>query len=160
MSSSSSWDEWGDNGWSSWNAALIWIEDPWSYDSWWPEDGEDEVDANATQEGDPNASKAFVAEAQKMEQFLTDGYRWSQAQRATAAMKKDRGFGRAACFIYGSTQYFVREYPDRFSPHGISKGKGNSEKDTDPSWNLHLAIVWLTLGLYALLDLKPVFSGW
>jgi hypothetical protein len=69
MSSSSSWDEWGDDGWSSWNAALTWSEDPWSYDSWWPEDGEDEADANAAQEGDPNASEASAAEAQKMEQL-------------------------------------------------------------------------------------------
>ncbi|CAL1142414.1 unnamed protein product, partial [Cladocopium goreaui] len=127
MSSSSSWDEWGDDGWSSWNAALTWSEDPWSYDSWWPEDGEDEADANAAQEGDPNASEASAAEAQKMEQLLADGRSWSQAQRATAAMKKDRGFGRAACFICGSTQHLARECPDRLSSHGVSKSKGKGK---------------------------------
>eukprot|EP00435_Cladocopium_sp_Y103_P031540 s2774_g8.t1 len=124
--------------WSSWNAALTWGEDPWSYDSWWwNDDGEDEADAQAAQE-DPNASDASAAEAQKMEQLLADGRSWSQAQCATAARKKDRGFGRAACFICGSTQHLAKDCPDRLAPQGVSKSKGKGKKGfyyVEDDWN-------------------------
>ncbi|CAL1161233.1 unnamed protein product [Cladocopium goreaui] len=104
MSSSSSWDEWGDDGWSSWNAALTWSEDPWSYDSWWPEDGEDEADANAAQEGDPNASEASAAEAQKMEQLLADGRRKSYKGKSFDPWK-GKGKGKAPVNAYALNHY-------------------------------------------------------
>ena len=58
-----------------------------------------------------------------MEQLLAHGGSWSQAQHATVAMKKDRAFVHAGCFICGSTQN-VTQGADRLSLHGLSKSKG------------------------------------
>ena len=49
---------------------------------------------------------------------------WNQAQKGVAAMKKDRGFGRATCYICGSSQHLSAECPDKHAPWNKGKGKG------------------------------------
>ena len=75
-----------------------------------------------------------MAEALAAEAKLT----WQKAQRATAAARRDRGFGNVlgkgasstgskgkagGCFICGSPQHFSRDCPDKHHP---SKGFGKS----------------------------------
>ena len=72
-----------------------------------------------------NVAEGLAAEAQRS---------WSEAQRATQALKKDRGFGQhrpqgSGCFICGNPGHGYRKCPDRTHPYymkGKGKGKGKS----------------------------------
>ena len=54
---------------------------------------------------------------------------WAEAQRATAALRRDRGFGQQGscsdikCYICNGN-HFARNCPDRMHPSVKAKGKG------------------------------------
>ena len=122
-------DDWwqGQDGW--WNDSYYheseaydwWEDDPWYHHEYnmasEPEDPEKEAQ---------NAER--VAESLAIEASRT----WADAQRATQALRKDRGFGLhttsnggsfGKCFIRGGN-HFARECPDRQHPgKGYPKGK-------------------------------------
>ena len=132
----SSWDDgyWHDDGWqdASWSLAATWDDSSWNDESWWEsmanQMDEGEMEQPGGDPGLPDASSS-AADIQKMEQMLADGRSWSQAHRATQAIRKDRGFGRQACWICGSTQHLSRECPDKNAPWVQWKGKGKGKKN-------------------------------
>ena len=126
---------WQDDGW--------WYEDHYhdldDSDSWWW--WHDEWDADSfpvtQQDSEDPESVAKLQEAQQAERvaesLAAEAHRtWTEAQRATQALRKDRGFGAvissgngAKCFNCGGN-HFARDCPDRRHPSfgGKSKGKG------------------------------------
>ena len=109
-----------------------------NYDDWWQDDEEwgyaiEEHEGTKASEEDDDAIK----EAQKAEQ-IAEGLAmeaqrsWAEAQRATQALRKDRGFGHligggkgsspARCWTCGGP-HFSRDCPDRRHP-SVGKGKG------------------------------------
>ena len=135
----------------SWNDNDWWYDDYYAtgYDdgSWWEDSWEGEsMQASSSEPADPDALAKLqeaqqaekVAEALAMEANRT----WSEAQRATQALRKDRGFGAV---VQGSSQgvkrflcggnHYARDCPDRRHPGfkgGKSKGKfRNYLMDTD-----------------------------
>ena len=135
----------GENDWA-WDAFYA-SPDPWRD---WGEGG-DWADGYAaeTQEEKTEADDPEVKEAQKAEQMAealaTEAHRtWADAQRQTAALRRDRGFGqnppmtgkgRGPCFVCGGP-HLSRECPDRRHPSWKGqKGKGKmsyfSEYDPD-----------------------------
>ena len=120
----------------------------WNYDSyyayddddWWGEDWEQEsapttvaaASATTTDDVSEDPQLREAQQAEKIAESLAlDAQRtWSEAQRATQALKKDRGFGAMTssstsgvrCFNCGGSHY-ARDCPDRRHP-GFWKGKG------------------------------------
>ena len=124
-------DGWDDSGWSSW--------DPWANSSEWWEDEWGWYDGEAIyEEAEPQPAEAEGDPPGEAGGDLQAADRsWSQAQRSTQLMKKDRGFGGAVamskggskgetCHICGSPQHFARECPDRQSPYARGKGFGKN----------------------------------
>ena len=84
---------------------------------------------------DPQLREAMqsqkVAESLAAEAKLT----WQKAQEATAALRKDRGFGAvtggksngktstSGCFICGHPSHLARDCPDKWAPRGKGKSK-------------------------------------
>ena len=126
--------DWDDADWSSWSPTLDdWYDDgPWHHsledEDWWWHQGEDEsetMDNEFTPEADPSGSTSETTADHLFQEQRT----WSQAHKASAVMKKDRGFGKMSCFICGSTNHLAKECPDRHAPgkgKGYSNGKGHS----------------------------------
>lgn len=127
-------DDWGeDYGWttSSSSSSMVdwdqsyyhdWQDDSWD-DPWWTFYGEEQgADDQGEQEqpGDTGAQEEPSREASAEHMVLG----WNQAQKGVAAMKKDRGFGRATCYICGSSQHLSAECPDKHAPWSKGKGKG------------------------------------
>ena len=129
-------DDWwqnSDGGW--WHDGFYQEND--SYD-WWEDDSWYYQEQNmATEPEDPETSEK-LKEAQKAERVaeslaIEASRTWADAQRATQALRKDRGFGlhsspgggpSGKCFICGGN-HFARECPDRQHPgKSYSKGKG------------------------------------
>ena len=141
-----------DDDW--WNHGDDYFDDGWDYDyegfyGEWPEDPIPD-DANLSQnvaEEDPAIKEAQQAE-RVAESLAAEAARtWSQAQQATAALRRDRGFGQVlgagagagksqqGCYICGGN-HFARECPDRNHPR-FNKGfkgttNGNYMVDYDP----------------------------
>ena len=115
-----------------------WEEDDGSFGSWWMAPAQHEEDYAAPSDLQPAEPGGEDNEAMAM-----DGKRsWSQAQRATQVMKKDRGFGAAAsskpegCFACGSPHHLVRDCPDRHAPmKGGGKWKAVHWAEADEEWD-------------------------
>ncbi|CAE7826823.1 unnamed protein product, partial [Symbiodinium sp. CCMP2456] len=135
---------WGtDDSW--WNDSYYVDEDPYGEDSWWNEDWWS-YDAQAAQEPEDPGIKEKLQEAQQAEQvaesLAAEAHRtWAEAQRATQALRKDRGFGAVLqkgsgkCFNCGGS-HFARDCPDRRG-YGFGKGKGKGKAfamESDDSW--------------------------
>ena len=113
-------DEWD---WSAWYDPWLAPANMWDDDeSWWDEEAP----------GDPTTtSSTSTGNEEDAENMAMEGNRsWAQAQRATQAMKKDRGFGATTskgssegCFICGNHGHLWKDCPDRYAPHA-RKGKG------------------------------------
>ncbi|CAK9118545.1 unnamed protein product [Durusdinium trenchii] len=132
-------DPWYNAAWheSSWDTE-DWHEADWqSMDQFgaWPQAVNDPVDNTATTDDDPELQEALEAE-KAAEALAVEARRtWSQAQQATTALRRDRGFGQFAgtssskggkgsirCHIC-SGPHFARECPDRQHPQ-YRKGGG------------------------------------
>ena len=96
-------------------------QDAWWNDEWWNYDGETSLRRSTTQ-----PSKVLTAESLALEANRT----WAEAQRATQALRRDRGFGAVVskgsgkCLNCGGN-HFARDCPDRRHP-GFGKGKGKA----------------------------------
>ena len=133
-------DDWSyDQMWASW--------DDWSWDNYgehYENVAEEELHhAAASADDDPAVKEALQAE-RVAEQLAAEAHRsWSEAQRATQALRKDRGFGhvdvggksgsKGPCWICWGP-HLSRDCPDRRHPSlskGYSKGKGKSHYMAD-----------------------------
>ena len=128
-----SWDD------TSWSSSSSWTDDAWNnmayYDDdwWWQEEGNEEHDQVEAEVA--AMSEEPSDEVGRMDQLLAEQRSWSQAHKSSAAMKKDRGFGKGACYSCGSYQHFTRECPDRQAPHFKGKGKNMNYAMEDDWWN-------------------------
>ncbi|CAK9105955.1 unnamed protein product [Durusdinium trenchii] len=114
----------GQEDWSSWDWA-----DAYNVEAY--------EDKNTTQEENDEDLKEAQKAERMAESLAVEAQRsWAEAQRATAALRKDRGFGqqppsggmgkgRGPCFQCGGP-HLSRECPDRRHP-GPYKGKGKSK---------------------------------
>ncbi|CAE7863759.1 unnamed protein product [Symbiodinium necroappetens] len=124
-------DWWDDDGWGhDW-----WYEDAYADhhdDTWWEHEWPQEAQTMNEAPADPELA-AKLQEAQQAERvaesLAAEATRtWSEAQRATQALRRDRGFGLPSnasagkCFICGGN-HFARECPDR-AHQGGKGGKG------------------------------------
>ena len=114
---------WGhDDGW--WDAAYF---DEYSDDAaWWPETSPQELQTIAESATSP-AEEERLREAQHAEKVaeslaMQAQRTWSEAQRATQALRKDRGFGQygsssnqVKCYLCGGS-HFARDCPDQGHP--------------------------------------------
>ena len=151
------YEDWGDEWGDGWNAG-------WQYHVGWRDDDSPVWEPAGVEHGE-DADDPRLQELQKAEQdaevLAMEAKRtWSQAQQATAAMRRERGFipsasarmkGSSGCFICGGN-HMARECPDRQHP-GVRKGKGFGGKpmggkftgkhmnyaDTDWHWDLVMA---------------------
>ncbi|CAK9112453.1 unnamed protein product [Durusdinium trenchii] len=141
-------DPWYNAAWheSSWDTE-DWHESDWhSMDQFgaWPQAVNDPVDNTATTDDDPELQEALEAE-KAAEALAVEARRtWSQAQQATTALRRDRGFGQFAgtssskggkgnirCHIC-SGPHFARDCPDRQHPQyrkGVGKQLSPAELD-------------------------------
>ncbi|CAE7443123.1 Cacna1h [Symbiodinium natans] len=120
-------DWWWNNAW--WNEHFYAGPDHWSED-WWTGDSnhwEPEALPVVAAEEDPKVQEAQKAE-KIAESLAVEAQRtWADAQRATQALRKDRGFGGPTkCFQCGGN-HMVRDCPDRRHP-GYGMGKGYGKK--------------------------------
>ena len=121
---------WQDQGWhdqyylgdSSWEDSEYWGSDSRT----WEPDAIPVV-TEPVDEDDPKLKEAQKAEA-IAESLAVEAQRtWTEAQRATQALRKDRGFGGPTkCFNCGGN-HMVRDCPQR-RPHGSFKGKSYGGK--------------------------------
>ena len=133
---------------------IYWADSSWNESSW--DDGYYEPwnDVQALQPGLPpeaaisDGDQALLQESLKAEKeaeaLAVQAQRtWSEAQRATQALRRDRGFGHHVkasggedkCFICGSGSHYARDCPDRQHPFYVLKGgksKGKSKKGKGP----------------------------
>ncbi|CAE7561074.1 unnamed protein product [Symbiodinium sp. CCMP2592] len=138
-------DDWWQSDDSWWNDAYYTDESSYGEDPWWMEDWWG-YDAHTAQEPDDAALKEKLQEAQQAEQvaesLAAEAHRtWAEAQRATQALRKDRGFGAVMqkgsgkCFNCGGS-HFARDcpHPDRRGL-GYGKGKGKAfAMESDDGW--------------------------
>ena len=144
---SDDWSSWASHDW--WDAA--WTED-WSHHSENDTDNvvDDAMEAHAlTPEEQEHVNETMRAE-KIAEQLAAEAQRtWADAQRATAALRRDRGFGSSnvskgkgkdsGCFICGGP-HMARECPDRRHPghYGAkSKGKGKFANAIDYEYDAY-----------------------
>ena len=158
-------DAWHSDEWSGWGDANAYHSEQ-ATSSWTDSSPVDDGNLAVT-EGDPDPDLQEAMEAEKAaEALMVDARRtWSQAQQATALLRKDRGFGKAGSasssgdgnsrgrFICGSLNHGYRNCPDRGFPSkgrgkfmspveldaylmaGKSKGKKGSRKSKDNHWS-------------------------
>ena len=130
-------DDWScqDGGW--WHDSYL--ADSYDQESWMDEDWTEPFQASALEPEDPELM-AKLQEAQQAEKAaeslaMEASRTWTEAQRATQALRRDRGFGEVAsgsngvkCFNCGGSHY-ARDCPDRRhpglkgNPKGFGKGK-------------------------------------
>ena len=137
--SASSTDQWwfeGQHAWSQWPGSDWQDDGGWQSDSWnawsevqaqqladFPEHPEDEKDLELSEALEAEkAAEALAVEARRT---------WSQAQQATANLRRDRGFGKSnassstrGCFTCGGN-HLQRDCPDLHHP-SVRKGGGKS----------------------------------
>ena len=131
-----------------WSDADGWWCDGYYQDSggndWWEDDGWSwgAYDHNLANEAEDPETTEKLKEAQQAEQLaetlaLEANRTWADAQRATQALRKDRGFGISStssasaggikCYLCGGN-HFARECPDRRHP-GYKGYNGGKSKD-------------------------------
>ena len=105
-------------------------------------------DAQVSQETEDPATQEQLQEAHQAEQVaeslaLEANRTWAEAQRATQALRRDRGFGAVVskgsgkCFNCGGN-HFARNCPDRRHPN-FGKGKGKAyAAEMDEMWNYYV----------------------
>ena len=112
-----------------WADASSWHDGSW--DDWQDaQHGHVEVPMDEQPE-DPAIQESLQAEKEAESLALQAHRTWSEAQRATAALRRDRGFGKNGgknpaddkCDNCGGDHY-ARDCPDRYHPSAKSKGKG------------------------------------
>ena len=118
--------------------------DEWDDQTWWPDPYEaqtHEQEETATGHDDPEFLEAQKSE-QEAEALAIQAQRtWTEAQKATQALRRDRGFGHvqpskggSGCFICGGPHGY-RDCPDKNHPSNF-RGKGKSHygfmADYDP----------------------------
>ena len=140
----------GDDQNASWHEDAFWADDWSSWQDWdWSEAqmAEQPVES-VVDEDDPSIKEAQQAERVAESLALEAQRTWSDAQKATAALRRDRGFGqhapsngggkgRGPCFICWGP-HLSRECPDRQHPSrwkGKGKGKQNYMAEYDESQN-------------------------
>lgn len=129
---SSSWDSWSPSYDDYWNHAVTSWDEDWSWP--WHGQGEEDGDDHGPPDGEETGASSTqpTSEAAQMEQLLQEQRSWSQAHKATAAMKKDRGFGKTGCYLRGSPGHFAKDCPDRFAPRG--KGRKGMHFFEEEDW--------------------------
>ncbi len=136
------WDDLDDDSAYGWWDDLYYTDVGYEDDWWYPnsdEYPEETYSAATAQEPDDPEAKTRFQEAQKAEQIAESlaaeaNRTWAEAQRATQALRKDRGFGAVMqgkgagggrCFTCGG-QHFARDCPDRRGPRPKGYGKHSS----------------------------------
>ena len=126
MESSPHWNQfaaWHEDEWyDDWNTGN-WNDASWheSHDNWYdgsspPEDGVVATAVTEEERNDPDLIEAVEAEKAAESLALESQRTWKQAQKATATLRRDRGFGQAAfsankgssvgpCYICGGSHY-------------------------------------------------------
>ena len=124
----------GDDWWdSSWWHDDYYADETYDWRAWdeeYPSHAAHVSEVNDDPEGDAKLKEAQQAE-QMAEALALEAQRsWSEAQRATQALRKDRGFGAIAgtgaakCFNCGAPGHLSRDCPDRRHPGGKGRSKG------------------------------------
>ncbi|CAE7746975.1 unnamed protein product, partial [Symbiodinium necroappetens] len=123
-------------------------DDVYAVDQWREDDWHHEGQHAMTPEPEDPEAMAKLQEAQSAERIAeslaAEATRtWTEAQRATQALRRDRGFGSPSnnpaagkCFLCGGN-HFARECPDRRHPGGKGRGKGyfrNFAADMDDAY--------------------------
>ena len=106
----------------------------WNDSSWWHDNYDEAYPAMTDEPNEPEDEKYKEAQqAEKIaEQLALEARRtWTEAQKATQQIRRDRGFGAAShgpikCFICGGS-HMARACPERF------KGKGSRRASSAPS---------------------------
>ena len=129
-------DAWWDDGW--WDDGgygyYTGIDDGW-WEGEWEAPGESALQGLAAESPDDNPAIKEAAQAEQVAEALAlEATRtWTEAQRATQALRKDRGFGAAGpgvaakCYNCGASGHMARDCPDRRHPSftkGLGRGKG------------------------------------
>ena len=116
-------DEWHDNYHTEYDNEWLY-DDSWEYDQYYASQpaGMDTHDGHVvtSDESDPAIKEAQAAEKVAESLAMEAQRTWSEAQKATAALRRDRGFGHVkgggrseGCFICGSSSHYAKECPDR-----------------------------------------------
>ena len=134
-----SWqDEWDD--WSHAYQASQWDDDDWS-SGWWDDEAQQLQAQSSEQESPaPTPDDDALREAQQAERMAENlameaTRTWTEAQRATQQLRKDRGFGAPAshggsssarCFNCGGN-HFSHDCPDRRHPSfGVARASSKA----------------------------------
>ena len=141
-------ESWPSDGGAYYEQQYNWLDDGWNSPDWgdsnystgdafaahWNDSGSPSGDVGEVDQPDPDdpaLKEAMDAERSAEAMFNEARRTWSQAQQATASLRRDRGFGQHAhdsgkgkgkCFNCGGNHY-VRDCPDRLHP-GPRKGVG------------------------------------
>ena len=141
-------ESWPSDGGAYYEQQYNWLDDGWNSSDWgdsnystgdafaahWNDSGSPSGDVGEMDQPDPDdpaLKEAMDAERSAEAMFNEARRTWSQAQQATASLRRDRGFGQHAhdsgkgkgkCFNCGGNHY-VWDCPDRLHP-GPRKGVG------------------------------------
>ena len=134
MEEDQGWDDWNQQSWDVHYVSEDWNSDWQDWD--WSEAHaaeKDHDDQALTPEEEASLKEAQQAEKMAESLAIEAQRSWTEAQRATAALRRDRGFGqhaqqqRGPCWICNGP-HFHRDCPDRNHPQrfkGKSKGKSS-----------------------------------